>query len=705
MRRRGRGGRLLGRLMLAAVALLVVLAGAAAAALAFGQDAIKGRLVEAVRARTGRTLVLGGPVEVWPGATLLLAVNDVSLADVGRVGRIEARVAWLPLFGRTVEIERLLVDRADLEVKPAAPRPARPVGPAGANTPAQSRSGWTLRLGEAVVTQGRVVRDGRAVEVPLLSVGPIGEATPTRISGDVRTPAVGVHVAGTVGPAAADAMPGHLVLTADAVRVNLDGNLDPYGSGETRIEATAPDAAAHGLHDLRLVARVAFAAGMPRLIEAVLHVGGSDLAPGGVPIRLDRLDVTATGAGEGLVVEGIAQAAGAVAELHGKIAATTTLSGVEASLTARVPDLAALSPGAGLPRLTDVAFAARLDRGAGGEGLAAHAIRLTLPQGDLGGEISVAFGARPRLDADLSSTRLDIDALRALLPQPPAAAAPATGAAVPPPPPDARVIPDRPLPWAALDRADGDVRLTVGEALVGGVTLRDVIAHAALRDGRLALDPAGVRVGEGRLDLSVQADAHAAEPTLAVTAHGAGVRLQPFLAAAIGPDELNAAADVLIDLRAHGASAHALAASLTGRAAVALADGDVDNRVLTALLAPALRAARLPIEFGPGRTAVRCLAANLVATAGDVVVGTLLLDTARLAVQASGDVNLGPELIGLRVRPTARVAGGIAVPLRIGGTLRDPKVTLDAGLALGALLAGDRRTDGCPAALASARAP
>jgi len=320
-------------------------------------------------------------------------------------------------------------------------------------------------------------------------------------------------------------------------------------------------------------------------------------------------------------------------------------------------------------------------------------IAVTAPQGDVSGDIAWRFAGRPMLEANLSSKRLDLDAVRAIL------------AARPAPPPAGPVgqsadpvhaPPDPELPFAALNRMDGDVRLAVSELRLAGVTLVGFVGHAVLREGKLALDPVGGQGAGGRLDMTASVDASVAEPPVTVSLRGDGIAVKPVLAAFGWPGDVLANANVSVDLRGQGRTIHALAAGLDGHVALAIADGEVDNNVFSAALGGFMRAARLPAEFGAGRTSIRCLAVRLDAAHGLVAATTMLLDTRRLTLQGMGEVDLASERVALRLRPL----------VRIGGTLREPKVTLDSGGLLGALMAGERRVaDPCPPALANARLP
>ena len=86
-----------------------------------------------------------------------------------------------------------------------------------------------------------------------------------------------------------------------------------------------------------------------------------------------------------------------------------------------------------------------------------------------------------------------------------------------------------------------------------------------------------------------------------------------------------------------------------------------------------------------------------------------------MIVEGGGDVDLAQETLALRLRPRVKVSGtGLAVPLRIGGTLSAPSAKVDLspgkGAALAGLLLGVKDVmgaggggDPCPAALVRAR--
>jgi AsmA protein len=188
------------------------------------------------------------------------------------------------------------------------------------------------------------------------------------------------------------------------------------------------------------------------------------------------------------------------------------------------------------------------------------------------------------------------------------------------------------------------------------------------------------------------------------------------------PAEARGSVEIDADLRSAGATTRALAAGLSGHVGLAMVDGQLDNRLLSDVLGPVLRSAKLPAEFaagaGKGRTEVRCFAARLDAVDGIATAQALTLDTPKLQVEAAGTINLAEETLALKARPLVRLSiTGVAVPLDVGGTFAAPRVQIDptaatdpnsAIAALAGVLGGRAMpeltgSDPCPAALRLAR--
>jgi AsmA protein len=314
--------------------------------------------------------------------------------------------------------------------------------------------------------------------------------------------------------------------------------------------------------------------------------------------------------------------------------------------------------------------------------------KLTLPQADLAGDATLVYAGRPSLQATLAAQRIDADALLAAFAGP--TPTPAQGAATPSSPPakpqvapkeaGGRLFSDKPLPFSALREADADRRLKVGSLRTGGVDYRDIAGHLTLAAGQLSVDPFGGQLPAGRLEGRFTADGSHANPPVSLVLRGPGLQLGPLLVLLGLPAEARGAVDVDVDLRGAGQSAHALAASADGHVGVALVNGEIENRLLSATLGQVLQHARLPdLTARPGVTPVRCFALRLDAQHGVAEVKALLLDTNLFYLEGNGSLNLGEETLALRLRPLARLGGtGVIVPLKVQGPFRNPKVEIDA---------------------------
>ena len=470
---------------------------------------------------------------------------------------------------------------------------------------------------------------------------------------------------------------------------------------------------------------------LTRVRDFTLHAGASDLstyAPGltltQVTIRAPQPDqpvtVQAAGnyadapltisstlgapsaliGGQAFPVDVSLAIAGATAMAKGTLADPARVAGAELLVSARIPTLA---PFAALvrrpvPDVKDIALDARLAEASGGfaKGMVLTQATLNLPQGDIAGDASVTFTRPPSITGNVTSKRIDLDALLELKsvspPAPPAAAGQqaATALATPTPRPKRRGNPDllfsdAPLDLGVLRTADADVQLRIGELRTSGQTQRDIAGHFVLNDGKLMLDPISGILPAGRMSGRLTIDANPAKPPVALVLRAPGLSVRA-LALMLGlPSDASGSLEVDATLNGAGDSLHVIAAGLNGTLGLAMVNGEIDNSSLNRLLGPILTSASLPLSLiNPGQSirgssALRCFAARLDARNGLATFRALYLDSARVKVSGSGTINLADETLSLRLRPLARLADtGITVPLIVGGTIENPKARIDA---------------------------
>ncbi|WP_291297833.1 AsmA family protein, partial [Elioraea sp.] len=303
--------------------------------------------------------------------------------------------------------------------------------------------------------------------------------------------------------------------------------------------------------------------------------------------------------------------------------------------------------------------------------------------------------------------------------------------APPPPAPSpaqrpARLIPETPLPFAALRAADAAVKLAIAELVFGGASYRDAEATVALDRGRLSLDPFRVTAPGAPITGSLAIDASADAAPVAIVIAAPAIDLRDLLAAFGGGYRVGGNLELDVNLRGRGNSPAAIAATLDGHFGLAGANLDIDNRLMD-LVAGELWRALVPGAPRDGTNNVRCLAIRFDSAGGVADARAFLFDSALAKVSGNGTLLLGPEQLRMRAVPTLKFGGGgIGVPVNIGGTFLAPAVRVDpagaagavagavAGIAsgggLGGLLGGGRTGGGgaqapdeCPGQLAIAR--
>jgi AsmA protein len=748
------------RLGFAAAALAVLLAAAAVAFVAlFDANALKVRVADAVRRSTGRELTIAGPVGLTWSLIPTIALYDVSLANppgmsrpaMAHAARVEARIALLPLLSRQVEVRGVTLVEPDLLLERSASGQPNwlftPVASAAAPGPAAA-SAPRMRVSVDAVR----IRDGRlgwrsgagiyAVVARTLTAAAAGPNDPVALSGTLAAAGLGLELKGAAGPLAmigAGAWPLQAALTGDGVQASANGTMGSDGTMALSIDvgnlaglSPVIGRVLPPLQDLQASARLTSAG----VSDIRGQAGAADLSAWLPGLKLTRMTLAGPASAQPVTfaAEGLAGAApvavtasvgtlsallgggpapiqvgltGAGTTVQGQgTVADLTGRGLDMAVSARVPDLAALGGLAGLalPPVRDIALDTRMSATDAGA-IALRAMRLTMPQGDVSGDVVLGRTPRPSMRGTLVSQRLNLDGFAAAAPPAtPPGSAPG-GPAPPPagaPPSSARLLPDAPLPFDALRRADADLRIALNEVVWRHTAFHAVTGRLLVQDGRLRLDPLQAQAPGGAIQALVLAEAAAPIPTVALGLQAPGMDAGPLLAA-FGAPAATGRMDADIQVKGAGASVRAIAASLDGHAGLAMVDGELDNRWLTGLFGDALRG--LPIEL-KGLSRVRCLALRFDVAAGQATARALLLDASRLHLEGEGGVNLADETLDLRLRTLLRLSGtAIAVPVHLAGPWRSPRPQAAiGGGGQGALVIGAASgPDACPAQLTLAR--
>ncbi|MBS7792447.1 AsmA family protein [Roseococcus sp. SDR] len=692
---------------------LLVLAGFV---LFFDADAFRPRVVEAVQRATGREFRIEGRLHLAPALSPTLAAEGLVLANLPggsapemlRIAQAELRLALLPLLSGRIELAhlrleggKLLLERENWRfARPPAAEPA-PTAPAPATAPARPME---LDLRAVTLRDWQVTASGETVSLPELRLTGSGPGTPLDLAARLTARGTEARIEGRLGAPAAwngpAPWPFQLTAALPGLRLTAEGR---QASGDwraalraevPRLDALAPLAGRPlpALTGLTLRAAVEVTGGTARLAGLDGEIAGGEV--GGVTLASARfiqagqdapltLEAQARIRGEAVTLTAEARPAALIAGRPAPLALRLAMGDAAASLigewpgalrlSASVPELARLSTMAGraLPPLREASLSAAFT-GLGpmfGEGVRLGEFALGSSGGDLAGALEWRWAPRPSVTGRITSTRLDLNALR--LPAPPSTDAPVAAAPAPAaPPPSGRVIPDRPLDLAALRLFDADVTFALGEVIGRELRVRQVDGRFVNQAGRARLDPFAASLPGGRLSLALAADTTGAAPALQISGGGQGLDPAALLGAFGLPGPLSGRTDLDVNLRGEGPDWRAIAATATGHFGLAMTEGRLSG-------GPAQALAQLP-GFAGG-VPVTCLALRGEADRGLVRFSAFYLDGAAGRLAGEGGMSLRDETLAIRMQGDLRLAGvRVRAPIPLGGTLAAPRLELAA---------------------------
>lgn len=255
--------------------------------------------------------------------------------------------------------------------------------------------------------------------------------------------------------------------------------------------------------------------------------------------------------------------------------------------------------------------------------------------------------------------------------------------------------------FSALTMLDLSFSLDLDElVLADGVTLTDVSARSALREGELALDPLQARLFGGRFDGSARVDFNQSPPEVILVPSLSGIRVAALASVLTGQSPVDGEGEFSMDVRFRGFSPEAMLRSLTGSGTYAIAEGVLQGVDLEALIDEELTTSNLgniSRAFG-GETRFRNLGGGLEIHDGVVELPNLNLTAAGYGATGQGRIDLGAgrvdyalmldlgEALTQQLPGALRRATGGLIPLGISGELTRPTVSVDlAALAEGAV--------------------
>jgi hypothetical protein len=409
------------------------------------------------------------------------------------------------------------------------------------------------------------------------------------------------------------------------------------------------------------------------------------------PVSLSGTVTGASGvqAGGPLGLDLTVKAGGATLTAKGDIGKPLEASEIALAIGLDAPRLAGLGrvAGADVPDLGPVRLAFAL-RG-GGNAYSLRDLEFDVGSSQLRGQLDVDLSrARPKLDAKLTSTRLDAadfeggagasdssaagSPAEGAVPSAPAGAAPAASSG------GERLFSAEPLPLDALDAADVTLQLDAKELLVGGLAQSDVALSLRLVNRVLQVKRFTSSLYGGRLEANLSLDAAKSAPPLALAGQVRALELGQLLRAQGNEMLAGGPLDLDFHLSGQGGSVRDTMASLSGAFELSMGKAVVNDATAGLLLADLTALEKRARGQGAD---LHCAYAKLVAQDGIVKPDGIVADLGSIALFGDGKIDLRDERLKLRFD---RVAHTVAVsdvmpPVVVKGTLASPEAGIDAG--------------------------
>ena len=352
---------------------------------------------------------------------------------------------------------------------------------------------------------------------------------------------------------------------------------------------------------------------------------------------------------------------------------------LRAALTARIDKAAVLAPvltdATAVPMPIDAS--AKLLRSAAV--LTFDAVQLSVGGQSLSGKAMVRTDqAKPRVELDVASESIDL-AQWGLKKR---ASTPASTAEAP-------VFADTPLPSITLPEAALHASVRLARLAAPGMPpLSAVKAEIRVEPDRLTVDPLSLAVAGGQVQARLELSARTGEPLrVKLRAQADALSLQTLDSVMNSGSERvrGGRVNLRANLVAAGRTPHGLAASADGSVLLSLADVTLlgGASVMERNIIVTLLRALLPKQEADKSLKIECAVVNLPLRNGTAKIDrSIAMETDKLAVAASGELNLGAQTVALTFRPAVKKGLGLdpaslANLVMLEGPLHDPKIGID----------------------------
>ena len=637
---------------------LVLLVGLAAS-LFFDPNDYRDELAAQVQEQTGRELQIDGDLKLSIFPWLAVEVGPARLSEAAGFGDkpfaeikgARAGIRLLPLLSRRVEISELRLDGMRLRLI----------------TDKRGKTNWADLAGDDSEDAPDVVSDGSGPDLDALSIGSIVVSDASLLWDDRQS--------GSSMELTDFNLSTGTVRLGEPVDLSMSFGLELDQKQSMKLSLNATLEASEGFSELSA-----------RDLDVEVEVNGPDL-PGGSLQAAGSLESLQLGLdSEELTVNGLlvdALGASLTAELTGSsvLSDAPSIKGKLAVPSMSPRDVLAR---AGSPMVTgDPKAMSEFSMGAAfaynGKSVVLSELQANLDQTKLNGRFSLLDLDTQAMSFDLAVDTIDLD--RYLPPADETADAKKDES-------DA----DAELDLGGLKSLNAKGQLKVGEIRLSGLVFTDALLTVNASGGVLRLHPLTTRFYGGKYEGDVRLDASGEQAKLSLNERLAGVQLAPVMKVLSEHEFISGIAGGGFTVSATGKTVKGMLASLTGNLDMAVTDGALEgvNLVYELQRAQALLAKQAPAaSTGDKRTPFDAMKVTGSVKDGVITSDDLNISNPVMKITGAGGVNLVAQTLDYRLKAKVHEAPpadatqdlgdlrGATIPLRIGGTLSEPKITVD----------------------------
>ena len=240
------------------------------------------------------------------------------------------------------------------------------------------------------------------------------------------------------------------------------------------------------------------------------------------------------------------------------------------------------------------------------------------------------------------------------------------------------VIPDRAIDIAKLNSMNAEFHLEAAKIIEAGLPLDKLRADVALKDGVLTLKPLIFEANQGEINITLTMNGTKQPMTADVTAVVTGYPLERLLGKNVDNTSWGSIGG-RIELHGTGNSMHRILASSNGDVGLAVGGGQISLFVVELMgidLAETLGI--LLTKDKP--TQIRCMVADFGIEKGRMTARRVVADTNDTIFTGTGNIDLGGEVLDMRVRAKPKDISPISLrsKLLLTGTFANPSFGPDA---------------------------